>query len=450
MKKMYYKTIFVFALLLIFHLAGQVSFAQLDRIERGRAKDMLKTVVKKVEKKYYDPELRGLDLDARVKAAEDKIDKAATLGQAFGIIAQVLLDFNDSHTSFIPPRRAVKFEYGWNMTMIGDKCYIFAVKPKSDAHKKGLKAGDLVLSVNGFRPNRSELWKMNYFYYQLNPQAGMKLVVQSPGEKPREIITKTKINKITRRLNVNNSIDLNEILREANDDAESLEHRFIKKDNIVIWKMPSFSFEPSQVNSIMDSHVKGTSGLILDLRSNGGGYVETLKRLVGFMFDKDIKIADVKGRKDTEEVFAKTEGKDVYKGKIVVLIDSRSCSASEMFARVMQLEERGTVLGDTSAGAVMQSRFHSFTMGVNTQIFYGASITEADVINTDGKSLENVGVTPDEKILMTGEDLAYERDPVLARAAELMGVKITPEVAGKFFPFYWADGKKGNVTALTK
>lgn len=450
MKKIYYKTTLVFALLLVFHLAGQVSFAQLDGIERGRAKDMLKTVAKQVEKKYYDPQLRGIDLDAKVKAAEDKIDKAANLGQAFGIIAQVLLDFNDSHTSFIPPRRAVKFEYGWNTIMIGDKCYIFAVKPKSDAHKKGLKAGDLVLSVNGFSPNRSELWKMNYFYYQLNPQAAMKLVVQSPGEKPKEIITQTKINKITRRLNVNNSVDLSEILREANDDVESLEHRFIKKSGVVIWKMPTFAFDPNQVENIIDSHINGTSGLILDLRGNGGGYVDTLEKLVGFMFDKDVKIADVKSRKETEEVIAKTVGKDVYKGKIIVLIDSRSGSASEMFARVMQIEERGTVLGDTSAGAVMQSRFHPFTMGVNTQIFYGASITEAEVLNTDGKSLENVGVTPDEKILMTGADLANERDPVLARAAEIMGVKISSDDAGKFFPFYWADGKKGNVTALSK
>ena len=70
-------------------------------------------------------------------------------------------------------------------------------------------------------------------------------------------------------------------------------------------------------------------------------------------------------------------------------------------------------------------------------VFYGASITDADIIMTDGKSLERVGVVPDELKLLTPADLASKLDPVLAYAASLAGVTISPQKAGGMFPIEW-------------
>lgn len=85
----------------------------------------------------------------------------------------------------------------------------------------------------------------------------------------------------------------------------------------------------------------------------------------------------------------------------------------------------------------MEARHYPYSQGLDTKIFYGFSVTDADLIMKDGKSIEHTGVTPDEVVLPTGQDLAAGRDPVLARAAELAGEKLSPAEAGKMFPFEW-------------
>jgi C-terminal processing protease CtpA/Prc len=135
--------------------------------ERQRAIEMLKTVKSDLKKNYYDINLRGMDIDTRFKEAEEKIKQATTVGMMHAIIAQAVVELNDSHTRYIPPSRAAKFEYGWLMQMIGDKCFITSVKPGSDAAAKGLKAGDQILAIDGYAPSRKILWKIIYRYYNL-------------------------------------------------------------------------------------------------------------------------------------------------------------------------------------------------------------------------------------------------------------------------------------------
>lgn len=410
------------------------SFSSHDR-ERGLT--MLRFIRDDIRKNYYDPAFRGIDLDARTKLAEEKIKLAKSNAEVFGVIAQMMLDFNDSHTVFLPPQRSARVEYGWQMQTFGDNCQVIAVKPNSDAEAKGLKPGDIVLKVDGISPNRSNLWIYHYLYTALAPRPSVRVQVQSPGEAPREMELLARIKTGKKTVDLTDTIDLNAFLREQEDEVRMNAHRFHEVGNdIVIWRMPGFDLTKDAVDDKMDK-VKNRKVLILDLRRNGGGAVETLLRMIGNLFDRDVSVSVLKSRKETKSEIAKTRGDGAFKGQLLVLVDSESASAAEMLARVVQLEKRGRVIGDRTSGKVMQSRLHPHIMGVDTIIVYGASVTEADVIMSDGQSLERVGVTPDEISLPTAEDLRSKKDPVLAHAVSLAGGQLDPQEAGKLFPFKW-------------
>ncbi len=438
MKRLFHNSIlrvtaYFLAALLFTTVAFDSSHAQeLKRLDRGRGLGMLKNIKNKIKKDYYDETFNGIDIDARFAAAEDKIKEAKTLGEMFGAIAQAVMDLNDSHTSFSPPLRSAIIDYGIEMQMVGDNCFVVNIADDSDAKKKGVAIGDQIVKINGFPVTRSELWKMIYYYYTLNPQQSLSLSAIKPGGAVKDIIIDADITQLKQRVDLTNNMDFNEAQREGARRSGLNKHLFQVVGGITIWKMPNFAFDPNEVPRFV-KQFKDKSAVIIDLRGNPGGYVVTLEKLAGYFFEKDLKIADLKGRKKLDPMEAKSEKDDVFQGKVIVLIDAGSSSAAEIFSRLMQLERRGIVLGDISSGKVMMSRSFSFDAGSGTTVNYGGSVTEADVIMSDGSSLEHVGVMPHVKILPTGDDLANRRDPVLAAALELLGHKMSPEDAGKLF-----------------
>src|SRR5215217_6369246 len=95
-------------LLLIIVSLFSGAYGQWDSFEKDRTRGMLSNIRKAIEKNYYDPNFHGVNLEEKFKVADEKIKSATSLGQAYGIIGQTLVDLNDSHTFFIPPQRSAK------------------------------------------------------------------------------------------------------------------------------------------------------------------------------------------------------------------------------------------------------------------------------------------------------------------------------------------------------
>jgi C-terminal processing protease CtpA/Prc len=267
----------------------------------------------------------------------------------------------------------------------------------------------------------------------LNPRPEMQLEVQSPSGETQKIEIKAKTTlspDLAYRPGAGVRYD---VIRESENDRHRMRMQWTQIGEVVILKFPWFFYSADKIY-LLGGKIRSAKALIIDLRGNGGGSVDTLKDFIGMFFDHDVKLFDKIERKKTKPELAKRERPIYFPGKVVVLVDSESASASEIFARVMQLEKRGTVIGDRSSGSVMEATgFYFASSGVD----YGAEVTVANLIMTDGKSLEHHGVMPDEVALPQPGDLESERDPVLSQAAKELGVTISPEAAGKLFPYEW-------------
>lgn len=399
--------------------------------QRENAGIMLSVIQDTLLHHYYDPTFHGINIKADYEKYREELKTAPTLGDAFRIIAAYLASLGDSHTFFIPPPRSYDTYYGFRMQMIGEHCFITAVRPGLDAAAK-VHPGDEIVHLNGFNVNRKDFFDLSYDLNVLQPQGGLRLDLLDPQGQRRQELVRTKFVVNSR---IGNGLDFWQPLMDAEAAAKQMQQQYFVSGDVFIWKLPIFEEDESDLSSIYGKARKH-GAIVLDLRGNPGGLVDELKFLLADFVHEETPIAAKVGRKHSDPDKVKPRG-DAYTGKLFVLVDSNSASAAELFARIVQLEHLGTVVGDHSAGAVMEAQFFPFQMGVDLVTFYGASITADDLIMADGNSLEKTGVTPDVEITPTAADMATGRDPVLAKAVALGGGTITPEAAGKLFPFVW-------------
>jgi carboxyl-terminal processing protease len=409
-----------------------------DRLDRERTQVMLQNVASDVRKNYYDPKLHGVDWDAKVEEAKKKIAKAASWDDAILQIAALLETLNDSHTFFFPTQYLIREDYGWQFQTVGKHCYVTQVRPKSDAESKGLKPGDEVLTVDGFAMTRESAKKIDYVVNTLLPQPSLRVQVRDSFGKVRQFDVMARVRQHRQIMDASEMTgrDAQEVRLEREDERKLMRPRSTFEGDLMIVKLPVFLDTEVMIADLIGKARKH-GNLILDLRGNPGGSESTLQDLVNSVFDKDVKIGDRVTREAPKPVMASGSHRGAYAGKLIVLVDSGSASASELFARVVQIEKRGVVLGDRTSGSVMEARQYGHRTGINPSYYYGTSVAVADLVMTDGKSLENTGVMPDETIIPSAEDLANGRDPVMVRAAELAGVTLTPDEAGKLFPYEW-------------
>ena len=162
---------------------------------------------------------------------------------------------------------------------------------------------------------------------------------------------------------------------------------------------------------------KNIDGLIVDLRFNGGGYLERAVELSSMFLaqGKVVSVVRREGEPANHYVKPETIAPDL---PLVILINEGSASASEIFAGALQDAERATIVGMTSFGKGIVQEVYELPGGTSLRV------TIAKWLTPSGKDLSSEGIEPDIVVERTREQIENDEDPQLDVAIENLKSKI--------------------------
>lgn len=408
--------------------AGQ---GTLEPNDRRRGYRMLDALRDELRNRYYDSTFHGLDLDSLHQLVRGRIERADNYSEMLAAIASFMLALDDSHTLFDPPTLRYQAEYGIDWLPVGEDCYITDVKEGSDAETQGIRPGDRLVRINGRPANRRTATVLSYLYYLLRPSTGLLLELERDGRIVRTQI-RSEITELPAQIDLRDPTTRIRVREQWMGDPPTHITVEVGRD-VLVWRMPEFVYDDRHLDGIM-GRARRFPWLILDMRGNPGGAVAPLMRLLGRFFGERTVVGFRRRRGREEPIEVRPRRGAAYAGQIVILLDAYSASAAEIAARALQLAGKAVVVGDQSAGQVMESVYREHRVGGATRaIMYGARISINEIVMSDGGRLEGVGVTPDHPVLPTPTDLASGWDPQMAFALRLAGIEVTAKQAATIY-----------------
>ena len=339
---------------------------------------------------YEKIDLFGEVLENIKKDYVDEIDQAEVMDSAINGVLQSL----DPYSAYMSPelfkemQTDTRGEFGGLGIEIGmESGVVKVISPIDDtpAAKAGIKAGDYIVKIGDEQVQGKSLLE------------AVKLMRGPVG---------TAINLTIRRKNVKKPLEF-KIVRKI-IEVQSVSSEPIGSDkNIGYIRLKSFNENSDKqfLKSVKEFEKKfKIKGYVFDLRNNPGGLLTQAINITDFFLD-DGEIVSTKGRKisETRKFFARKG--DEIKGKpIVVLINNGSASASEIFAGALKDHKRAIILGESSYGKGSVQSIIPLKNGG------GIRLTISKYYLPSGKSISEVGVTPDILVEEEGDDFLINSD----------------------------------------
>ena len=304
----------------------------------------------------------------------------------------------DPHTSYLSPRAAKAFQESMNLSLEGigatlsmedDITSIRSLVPGAPAARsKKISVGDKIVGVGQGEKGEIEDvigWRLDDVVDKIKGKKGSVVRLEIEPEKGG----KTKIISLTR----------DKVRIE--DSAAKLSVDKVDGKNIAVIKIPSFYIGlTSDVRKLLaQMKEKKADALIIDLRENGGGSLTEVIELSG-LFIKEGPVVQVRDAFNRIKVHEDPEAdKSIYDGKLMVMVNRHSASASEIFAAAMQDYNRAIIVGQQTfgKGTVQQSRSLNFVYDLDKDPLGYIQYTIQKFYRINGGSTQLKGVNADIK-----------------------------------------------------
>ena len=314
-------------------------------------------------------------------------------GASRGLVAAV----GDKHTSYMDPEESEEFKkslsgnigggIGAEIGLRNNKPTIIKPLNDSPAQKAGIKAGEVIMKVNG---EEVANWSVDKVVDKIRGEIGtsVKLTLQN-GQQVREVsVVRQNITAPAVESKINGKIGILTVSR-FNDDTVSAARKAARE--------------------FID---RGVTKVIVDLRNNPGGTVDSAQGLLGLWLNDQVVLTERRGS-ETVKTLNSTGSPILENMQTIVLINENSASASEITAGALRDYGKAKLVGKKSYGKGSVQVVLDLSSGSQLKV------TEARWYTPKGKNIDKEGIKPDVEVELTADDVKNDKDPQLEKAESL-------------------------------
>lgn len=317
---------------------------------------------------------------------------------SYGLAKGLVDSLDDAYSAFLTPEETQVFtrELDQELEGIGaeitqEEGVLKVVSPLkgSPAEKAGLKPGDIIVEIDGEDASVLNLFKAIEKIRGKRGSAVTLTIYREGADDTMEISI------------IRDVIEIESVTTEVLDNS------------IFYISINQFSDDTTKEfnAAVASALLNSPKGIILDVRYNGGGYLQTAVDILGEFLDKQSPAVIVETGADKFKETLKTNGKGRLAGiPLVVLINEGSASASEILAGALQDTNKAFLIGKNTFGKGSVQKIEQFRDGSSLRL------TIAEWLTPNGTSINKTGVAPDLEVEITEKDVENKTDSQLEKA----------------------------------